>query len=409
MLDKKILFEAWLRDSVFIEHSDGDLETLPREGIKERIEELINSGEYAKANLVAKQLSNPIKLTTSKKKKSVRVPFTTYIKLVDNALRQNISLNGYVSNLVKMSLTEIVSELKKREDVKQDRIRILESRLSDENKKSEDVYASRLSYSPFLAMPDNWKSIAMRVVEEARKKFMESHEDVNPEALQKWLEITYQDDLLPTDIDEAQPEIFLRNGKLTFTFGLKLFSHSPRQKDYSGGIDDKDIIMENFGEDAVKAIQKSVGDWAFKDLSYYPHLRDEAAKKGPQYNEPFLEAEIGITTDGKLTIVGIQVTEDDPELKGIRQHILKDYDDEIAEEKKELYTRLQNEDFDEVAKLSKALEELSNKREQANFAIDLIALLLKRTQVVTFSLPECLLYAWEAYGEHDLFKLVFEK
>lgn len=100
------------------------------------------------------------------------------------------------------------------------------------------------------------------------------------------------------------------------------------------------------------------------------------------------------------------MTDDDPELKNIRQHSLKDYDNEIDKMKKELFKHLQNEDFEEVAKFSKILERASNKRERVNFAIDLIALLLKRTQVVTFSLPECLLYAWEAYGEHDLSRYI---
>jgi len=398
-LDKKNLFEAWLRDSVWIEHSDGHPEIIPRERIKEKIEAFINSGEYAKANVVAKQLSNPIKLTTNKKRKSVRVPFTTYVKLVENSLRQNVSLEGYVSNLVKKSLIKTVSDLKKREDVKRDRVEFLEDCLSGKIKPSSDEsslyerYAPRGNYGLSLEMPDNWETITKKAVAEARKEFVEAHEtEVDPDILNRYLDLIYEEEFFNENLYETRPEItFSKNGNLILKLEMNLPAHIVSEETYNE-------ILEEFGGAAIEAIEKAIGKEAF-----------EVSAAPLSYIEEAVETEIGITDDGKLTIGGIQVSDDDPELKNLRQPILKDYDDEITNTKKELSSSLQNDDFNAVARLSKTLEELSNRRERVNFVFDLIALLLKRTQVVTFSLPECLLYAWEAYGEHDLSRYIFMK
>ena len=227
-LDKGALFEAWLRDGVFIEHSDGRLEILSRKEAKERIEEFINSGEYERATSVAKQLSTPIKLITRMKRKSVRVPFLTYIKLVEGALKNNISLHGYVSNLVRENLVKTVSKLKKRDDVKRDRVELLESCLSEEHKRDsgKGSYMSRSSYSPSLTyVPNNWSHIAEKIVEEViGKRIIEAHKEVNPEILQRWLEILYPNprpDVFAID-EMPDPEVSLKNGKLTFTFGVDL-------------------------------------------------------------------------------------------------------------------------------------------------------------------------------------------
>ena len=161
------------------------------------------------------------------------------------------------------------------------------------------------------------------------------------------------------------------------------------------------MIKEEFGYEAIITINKSFDDRAFADVDVDSPI--------DVYNVTFLEAEISVTDDGKLIIMDVQVDEDDPELKSIKQLLSKDFDDDIAETKEELSEHLQDEEFEEVTRLSQRLELLSNVKERENFAVDLIATLLKRTQVVTFSLPECLLYAWEAYGETDLSKYFFKK
>lgn len=404
-MKRKIEFEAWLRDGVGLE-KDGEFEILSREGAKERISVLINAEEFEKAALIAKQLSKPIELTANRERKSVRVPFTTYLKLVEGALRENTSLDSYISKVLKKDLDDILARLKKRENVRRDKIEFLEDcfskfykeRMSNSNEESRikeegTSYASRDQYTPSIDMPPNWEKVARKAIVDMRKDVIEKFSSsVDARVLEKYLDLTYVDEIFYEYIlPETRPEIFLKNGKLIFKFSIDDFPYVPGSTEY-------EEIREEFGFEAIWALEKSIGDWAFS----------EDADTYWEIEEIFLETEIGATDDGKLIVNGIVVDPEDRELKTVRQHFNRTYEEEIVKAKEELSKYLEREKFDEVEKLSHLLEKLYNKKKRTDFALDLIAALLGKTQLVTFTLPQCLLYAWEAYGT-DLTRIVFPK
>ena len=124
---------------------------------------------------------------------------------------------------------------------------------------------------------------------------------------------------------------------------------------------------------------------------------------GWEIENKLFEATLEVNSKGDLLIDDTPVRDIENEL----DKFSKTNEEEFEKTRNELTDALHRGDFQKVEELSEELEHLKRNFEWIRFFLELLISLNKgKTQVVSFSAPDCLIALWEAYGDTDL-KSVF--
>jgi len=406
---RKVLFESWLRNMIAVKRGDSFV-FLTVDDAEKKLKDLIESGKFADAAIIAEQLHNQSSLNQSflnekLKRTSIRVSLATYIKIVQEALKNDVSVSKIVEDLLIEDVERALDSLSRREDVDRNKIvqlRNLLSKFSDENingalqKNTSAIfrrYSAREEYYISVDLPESWISLAAEAVEEMQEDFIEDYvSKIEEEILRKYLEITYREDIYKMNIlNDEKPLITLRDGDLILEFGIHTFPHVSDKTT-------KDRMTEEVGHEAVKKFEDVVGQWVLEEGT------------GLNYEKIFFEAKIKVEGDKILFSPNYPI--EDPKfytLEDLKKMIDQLYEDEIKGLKEEVLKSLENRDFERVKKKTKSLAKMDKVKKRVDFTIEELYKLAHKTQVITFSLPECLLYVWQTYGTTDIDKLLDQK
>jgi len=400
MIQKDLIFEAWLRNGVVVKE-DGRFKVLSFDEANARLKDLIENGKFEEAAVIAEQLKNQHYFSDKVKRTSIRVPFVTYLKVAEKALRNKVSISKLVESLLIKDIARVLDNLSNKKDFNAKKIAQLRHVLSGFLKAQKTPrsaadylrsYAARGAYRLSLDFPESWREIALEAVEEMREDFIDNYRsEIDEEILRKYLEITYQESIFEINIlNDEKPFITLENGELILEFGIHSFPHVSDEMT-------KEKMIEEEGYETMKKFEEVIGEGTLEGDAIPPQ----------SYEKIFYK--VAVKIEGSKILFSPRHPIENPsffELEDLKLMIEETYEKEVKALKEDTLKLLENKKFKNVAEKTKQLSRLNKDKKRIDFTFIILSKLFSRSQVITFSLPECLLYTWQTYGTKDIDQLL---
>jgi len=396
LLEKRSLFDAWITDCFSVQTVNGaGFEVISLEEVKARIGKLIEEEKFSEVTTTTKKIRDPVSFSESKRSKSMRVPLSVYLKLVEIALLNKISLNQVILDYIFRLSEAIIRKLEKKDKINKEKITLLkESRLTlkkkDYFREDKGLIASLLP--PFIPnhykikirkTPEKWKNITQQLTDETIEKYLSEHQKKIPrEVLERFLELAINESLFLQNLSELEPfpVVLGDDGKISSTItwtGLEI----------EGNNEYEQIISHEYGYKTARALMEHLGPWIYSDGDIWSE---------GNYDNIF-HVSFRLNDDGSLFLNEINVNKIED---WIDAELSIKHQEQMEKLKKDMTEALQNGNFQKVEEISSATTRIHRKNDWTIFFLGLLLKLKKgKSQVISFPAPDCIIALWEAYGD----------
>jgi len=389
------LFEAWLRNGVFFKQNDSYY-VFSKQRAKNQINILISEQNYPAVREIANQLKVSISLSDRSILKSVRVPFATFLRLVNLALTEKLSLSTVVGNAITKDLDRFITDISTRADIDSNRLDLLRKALktweatrSKTEQTLRDFYSPSIGYYPLL-QKKTLKTILVKGIEAIKDKCP----IVPRELLDEYLEVEWEKNV--NGLYQTYPELFEvaitldQDGKVALDISFSGYVVLNMDLDeYNAFIGE---VRNRYGHEKSRSLEETLDvdeDWA-----------DEIGQVPLFFKLDLLSVPIEVKGDD-LLLAGV-VLKDEHSDEEIRFKYLEDRDKLQLVLRSNLSKASQNYDWNKVSEISSKMIESDEKFELLEYCLSIVFKLLHKKHVISFRAPEIIVRAWEASGANRL-------
>ena len=396
---QQALFEAWLQDGFYYKQN-GSYYVVSRHEAKNRIKKFIEKKDFTSVKDIAEQLKSPVTLSNKSISKSIRIPFVSYAKLVELALKQKTNLSTLVRNAMVKDLRKFMMNAKKRKDVSSERLNLFRNAFETWQKESSEAEQSpRDSYSPsIIYYPYMSKELFRATLEKAIEQDRKKCSAIPSIVLGKYLKVDWESTI--NELYDDWPEYLDQNMRLNQNGQLVLdIIFSPvavldmNLEEYTALNRE---ISNQYGPETIKSLKDALGI----DEEFFA---DETEKLPIFFRLNLLSIPLEIA-HGTLVITNV-VVKDERSGDEIKRLYMEDKDKQSAILKSRLDKGLKQEDWDVVSTVSDSIIQVEKDYQLREYCLGIAFKLFFKTQVISFRAPEVIVRAWEAYGKIEYERL----
>lgn len=394
-------FEAEYTDRVAFEDADsGHYVVLTKEEATKRIGTALSEGKYDLAKKYSEMLLKKPKFDLAERSKSVRISFSQHVVLIREAYSNGMALNDVVTKRVAADLQGVIPKLSKRTDINAEKLSVLKEAFNNWRKKPEKKTHTKKGDEPedsllelydiepektyeldfYLLDQPPIKELVETLVELEVKK----HSKLIPrEAMMQLFKVA--EPYLNGDTIYERPavELMIARGQAD---SLDLTMRLNTNFTIEGPVEDRLKETDPRTLSQIRSLMN--GELSDGDTSYFDAQAD------------ILHATLLFKPNG-IYVQGININERE---EVIRKHLSDTLINPSAERvlKDKAMEALNKNDMAGVAEFTRRLQTLKRDWKVQSFAIDTIADVVKRSQVVSFRAPDVVIRAWEAFGDTSL-------
>lgn len=389
------LFEAWLQNGVYFKRDDSYY-VFSQQEAKKQIKELIGERNYRLVNEIAEQLKSPITLSDENISKSLRISFVSFAKLVEMALKQEVSLSTTVRTIIIDDLEKFIVNTSSRKDIDSHRLDLFHKAFKTwKTKQPKAEQTSKDSYSPSIGYyPSLQKKILKTILVRGVESIKKACSVVPRKILDEYFEVDWEknvDELYKTYADFFDNRITINeSGKLVLDIDFSAFVELDMNlEEYDAFIRE---VSRQYGSEISKSLKKALDveeEWA-----------DEVGKIPVYFKLDLLS--IPFEIKGNDLLIDNVVMKNEHSDEKIKLKYMEDRDKLQLILKSRLSKAWEKEAWNKVSEISSKMVQLEEHHELIEYCLNIFLKLIHKKHVISFRAPEMIVRAWEAYGKSKL-------
>lgn len=392
---QQAFFEAWLQDGFYYKQN-GSYYVVSKHEAKNRIKKFIDKKDFASVKGIAEQLKSPITLSNKSISKSLRVPFVSYAKLVELALKQKTSLSTLVRDTVIKDLRKFLVNATKRKDISSKRLNMFQNAFETWQKESLEAEQSpKDSYSPsIIYYPHVSKELFRVILEKGIEQIRKECSALPSTVLDKYVKVDWESTINELYVD--WPEYLDQNIRLNKNGQLVLDIISSAFAILDMNLEDYEALNREvsnlYGSKTIQTLKGA--------LDIDEEFFDDETEKLPIFFRLNLVSIPFEIAHGALLINNV-VMKDEHSDDEIKLRYKENKDKQLVIMKSRLEKALKQEDWDVVSTVSDNIVQVEKDYELREYSLQIALKLFHKTQVISFRAPEVIVRAWEAYGKFE--------
>jgi len=379
---------------------NGDIRVADKSKLNKIIAEKYKQKDFIGANEILEAAKKTFETTSEelaeRVSRSIRVPAPTYLKLVEIALKEGMSLatamrNGVIGPAIKSAL----DELSRRPEVAPDRLSRVEAMFEDWITSESANYRGYSLDFTFERSLKVFDMLAQYVESEFFRYF--DKRDIPKEAAELYWSYVVSPSDAPLDSswikgaessDGGSIVIGLENGDLFL--GYELHTYGSWYANYQMFYTAMDDIREKFGQWVGNSIVTAIMGCKCTEEEYIAEFEGLNEPQPPIVLDKRTEFDITIKVDGdRVYLGGIEVCEENK--NAIAENILTEHlhgttlDEQTTQ--KEIQNAINADDLDKASDLSKKLAEYSVRMGVSEWITNSLFSAIETSEVITFTIP----------------------